>query len=330
MQEDVIYRCINPDCARPMPRRVNFCPWCGTAQGQAVPRPGPAPSLGREAAVAAAAGAGAEAAAAMSGWTEVPLQPEVQAPPARAGDTAATAPGTSTGRTPAANAANPASAAGAASAANTAGAANPSATPGTFAARTDPDKAGARDPAPPGASGFGRSWGKNSAPQGQEVPLPPIPARPKQLKPVQLRWWILALAILWGVWLWAKPSSKKIDQRIDRAVALARECKGNEAQAELIALRSSRATPAQLEKLQKSLNEEAATCTRRRQRNKAWSEASAAAEAALVTGSVDKARTRLQGFIRRWGEDGKTRALKEKIDAAAERQHPLAVPPGQA
>ena len=313
-----------------MPRRVNFCPWCGTAQGQAVARPGPAPSAGREAAVAAAAGAGAEAAAAMSGWTEVPLPPDVPAAPARAGDAAATAsskPGTATS-------AGETSASGtSASGASAANAAHPAVTPGTFAARRDPDKAAARDPAPPSASGFGHAWGrgKNTAPQRQEVPLPPIPARPKQRKPVQLRWWILALAILWGVWLWAKPSTRKIDQRIERAVALARECKGNEAQAELIALRSSRATPAQLEKLQKSLNEEAATCTRRRQRNKAWSEASAAAEAALGAGSVDKARTRLQGFIRRWGEDGKTRALKEKIDEAAERQqHPLAVPPGQA
>lgn len=315
MQEDVIYRCINPACARPMPRRVNFCPWCGTAQGQAVPRPEPAPSPGREAAVAAAAGAGAEAVAAMSGWTEVPLPPEVEAPPARAGDAAATAKPANAAANAAANAS-----------------ANAPATPGTFAARPDPDKTGAPGPAAPGAGGFGHSWGRggNSVPPHQEVPRPPIPARPKQRRPVQLRWWILALAILWGVWLWAKPSTRKIDERIDRAVALARECKGNEAQAELIALQTSRATPAQLQKLQKSLNEEAATCTRRRQRNKAWSEASAAAEQALDAGSVDKARTRLQGFIRRWGEDGKTRALKEKIDAAADRRHPLAVPPGQA
>jgi hypothetical protein len=144
---------------------------------------------------------------------------------------------------------------------------------------------------------------------------------------VRLRWWILALAILWGVWLLAKPPDRKIDQRIDRAIALAKACKGGEAQAELIALRESRATSAQLERLQNALNDESAICTKRRQRNKAWTEASAAAETALAAGSADKARTRLNTFIRRWGEDDKTRALKARIDEAAEREHPLAVPP---
>jgi hypothetical protein len=162
----------------------------------------------------------------------------------------------------------------------------------------------------------------------QEVPRPPIPARPGLRKPVQLRWWILALAILWGVWLLAKPSPKKIERQIDHAIALARECKGNDAQAELIALRGSRATPEQLERLQTALNEQSTICTRRRLRNKAWLEASAAADAALDAGSADRARARLQGFIRRWGEDDKTRALKARVDEAARREtHPLAVPP---
>jgi hypothetical protein len=147
---------------------------------------------------------------------------------------------------------------------------------------------------------------------------------------VRLRWWILALAVLWGVWLLAKPGGRKFDQRIDHAIALAKECKGSEAQAELIALRSTRASTAQLERLQDALNEESAICTKRRQRNKAWSETSSAAESALASGSVEKARSRLQAFIRRWGEDDKTRALKARIDAAAEREHPLAVPRNQA
>jgi hypothetical protein len=147
---------------------------------------------------------------------------------------------------------------------------------------------------------------------------------------VRLRWWILALAVLWGVWLLAKPGGRKFEQRIDHAIALAKECKGSEAQAELIALRSSRASSSQLERLQDALNEESAICTKRRQRNKAWLEASSAAETALAAGGVDKARTRLQAFIRRWGEDDKTRALKARIDAAAEREHPLAVPRDQA
>jgi hypothetical protein len=217
-------------------------------------------------------------------------------------------------------------------------------------ARPQPEPAPARSSAgapPPSATDFGRSGASQAGtgpakgfqqaapPPRQEVPRPPIPARPdetrpKTRQPVRLRWWILALAVLWGVWLMAKPGGRKIDQRIDHAIALAKECKGSEAQAELIALRSSRASTAQLERLQDSLNEESAICTKRRQRNKAWSETSSAAESALAAGSVDKARTRLLAFIRRWGEDDKTRALKARIDAAAEREHPLAVPRDQA
>ncbi|TQK07291.1 hypothetical protein FBX97_2567 [Herbaspirillum sp. SJZ107] len=291
-----------------MPRPVNFCPWCGTAQGQAAARAGT--GTGAEAdvharrpdvAAAVAANAGAAAAAAMSGGLDMPLSdvpvppppppPEPPAPPAQP---------------------NPAT----------------------------PRKgvtANVRGPGvPPSATDFGRSasaGGSNApgaAPPHQEVPRPPIPARPPQRRPVQLRWWILALAILAGVWLLARPSPKKIERQIDHAVALAKECKSNEAQAELISLGRSRATPAQLEQLQKTLNEQSAICTRRRLRNKAWLEASTAADAALDAGSAEKARARLQGFIRRWGEDGKTRELKARIDEAAAREkHPLAVPPEQ-
>jgi hypothetical protein len=173
--------------------------------------------------------------------------------------------------------------------------------------------------------------GPAAAAPRQEVPRPPLAAHPPQRKPIRLRWWILALAVLWGVWLMAKPSAKKIDRRIDAAIALAHQCKGSEAQAELIALRKSSATPEQLQRLQQGLNDEAATCTRRRLRAKAWDETSAAAESALAEASWDKARTRLNAFIRRWGEDDKTRALKTRIEDArredeARRSHPLAAP----
>jgi hypothetical protein len=287
----MIYRCINPACARPMPRPVKFCPWCGTAQGAAASAPGAEQPAPRETAAAtpaspqpatAATAASAEAAPA-------PARPQPEPPPARS----------STGAPP------------------------PSA--------TDFGRTGAKQAGTVPARGFQSA----TPPPRQEVPRPPIPARPgearpKQRQPVRLRWWILALAVLWGVWLLAKPGGRKFEQRIDHAIALAKECKGSEAQAELIALRSSRASSSQLERLQDALNEESAICTKRRQRNKAWLEASSAAETALAAGGVDKARTRLQAFIRRWGEDDKTRALKARIDAAAEREHPLAVPRDQA
>jgi hypothetical protein len=243
--------------------------------------------------------------------------------------------------TPGVSAAATAAAAGASAAAALSGWSDapppetPFAGPGTQAAGP---QAGTRAPAPPSATEFGRS-GKSAAPEPtsapprQEVPRPPIEARPAGRRPIQLRWWLVALALLWGVWLLAKPTSKKIEREISQAVALARECKGSEAQAELIALRKSRATPEQLERLQQTLNDEAAKCTRRRQRGKAWNEASGAVETALATSSWDKARTRLQAFTRRWGEDEDTRVLQARIDDlrredAVHRTHPLAAPEG--
>jgi hypothetical protein len=159
------------------------------------------------------------------------------------------------------------------------------------------------------------------------VPRPPLAAQPAHRSPIRLRWWLLVLAALWAAWLLAKPSTKKIERQIGAAVALARECKAADAQAGLIALRKSRATPEQLQRLQQALNDEAAQCTRRRQRGKAWSDTSAAVESALAGGSWDKANTRLQAFTRRWGEDDDTRAMQERIEAARrDSAHPLAVP----
>ncbi|MGO4478527.1 hypothetical protein AB4Z32_19955 [Massilia sp. 2TAF26] len=192
-------------------------------------------------------------------------------------------------------------------------------------------------PPTPSATAFGHSAKGAStppppptpppAPPRQEVPRPPLAAHPPRRKPIRLRWWVLALVVLWGVWLMAKPSTKKIDRRIDAAISLARECKGSDAQAELIALRKTRATPEQLQRLQQALNDEAAICTKRRQRARAWSETSAAVESALAAAGWDKALARLQAFTKRWGEDEDTRAMKEGIEAARrDAAHPLAVP----
>ena len=324
MQEEVIYRCINPACARPMPRPVNFCPWCGTAQGQAPAR------LDGRAGTSADMAANAATNAAMNAATTAAAAQGRREESAAVAATAAAAMASSAVRPDVPRPAAP--------------------VPPRQDKADAPRANAAMGQAPPSATDFGRSaaqgrgagfdstsgtgsggMGAGPAPAHQEVPRPPIPARPAQRKPVQLRWWILALAVLWAVWLLAKPSARKIERQIDQAAALARECKGGEAQDELIALRASRATPEQLERLQTILNEQSAICTKRRLRNKAWLEASTAADAALDAGNADKARTRLQGFIRRWGEDDKTRALKARIDAAAEREkHPLAVPPGQA
>jgi hypothetical protein len=281
VQDEAIYRCVNAACARGMPRRVNYCPYCGTAQQAGAAAPAPEDGRARrDAAVVAAAAAGAEAAAGLSGWSDAPD----------------TMPATAPVRPPAPPA-----------------------------------------PAPtPSATAFGHS-GRPVEPatatpeRGRGIPWPPPPApasanQPPGRQPIRLRWWIVALAVLWGVWLWAKPSTKKIDRRIDAAIVLAQDCQGKQAQDELIALRAGRATPQQLERLQRALNEASGVCTRKRQRANAWSEARGAVESALAAGNAERARSRLQAYTKRWGEDDDTRALKTRVDAAR-GEHPLAVPP---
>jgi len=280
VQDEAIYRCINAACARGMPRRVNYCPYCGTAQADGAPPP--SREDGRRAAVVA----GAEAAAALSGWSD--------------------APGTGEDDEPA-----PAGPASAAATTKAAGPAAPTPSATTFGHSGRPvDPAGG-----PPARGRGIPWPPSPAPAAQ----------PAGRQPIRLRWWIIALAVLWGVWLLAKPSAHKIDQRIDAAIALAESCQGKQAQDELIALRKSRATPEQLERLQRALNDASGACARKRQRASAWSEARGGVESALAAGNAERARTRLQAFTKRWGEDDDTRALKARVDAAR-GDHPLAAP----
>lgn len=38
MRDEVIYQCVNMSCARSLPRRVNYCPYCGINQSTALPR----------------------------------------------------------------------------------------------------------------------------------------------------------------------------------------------------------------------------------------------------------------------------------------------------
>lgn len=300
MQEEAIYRCVNPACARLMPRPVKFCPWCGMAQaGVQPPAPAPAPSAEARRHVEAAgesghapsnAPANASAAAELSGWADAPLPP----------------PSASPGR---------------------------DAASGTAAARAGLAGTGAEAGAAR-SSWLGTAFGHGAAhrpasrppPAPDSVPRPPIPPRPAkpQRSPIRLRWWLVVLLILWGVWLLARQNAgKRIEQRIDHAVALAGECKAKEAQDELIALRKTRATPAQLERLQTSLNEGAAACTRKRQKDKAWNDASAAAETALAEGNPERAWARLQAYTRRYGDDARARALRQRIEDA---RHPLAAP----
>ena len=151
-----------------------------------------------------------------------------------------------------------------------------------------------------------------------------MPARPPQRAPVRLRWWIAALVMLWVIWMVVKPEGSRIERRMDRAVALAVDCKAREAQDELIGLRGTRATPEQLRQVQSSLNKAAADCTRAEQRARAWNDTGGAVQKLRRARSYDKALARLSTFTKRWGEDDATRALKQEIND--EREHPLADP----
>lgn len=340
MQEEAIYRCVNPACARPMPRPVNFCPWCGTAQaGVRAPAPAGAPDAAdagmrpRDAAAEAPTDVGTDAAQAaviataqLSGWSDAPEAPlpstdtpdahgkaQAAPDPARAASDAGTGP------------------ARAGRAGFWGKRAAPRAGAGTDT-RVAAD-AHARDTQPgirlSTLFGHGASAQASSPPPPpQSVPRPPLSPTPlpPRRKPVRLRWWLAVLLVLACVWYVARPNATgRIEARIAHASALAKSCKAREAQDELIALRKARATPAQLDRLQDALNDGAAACTRQRQHDKAWNEASAAAEAALADGNADRARARLQAYTRRWGDDARSRALRGRIEDA---RHPLAAPSG--
>lgn len=273
VQDDAVYRCIGPHCGRLMPRRVNFCPWCGTAQ-QAVQ----------------------------------PVTPVLAKPPAAA-PTAAPSPAPTVAPTP--------------------------------APTTPPPPVPAAGPALGAAMGAGTQQSQAQGPArplpqpqpGRGIPPPPgvgraaaspSPAQPPRRAPIRLRWWIAALAALWLIWVMVRPEGSRIERRMDRAVALAVECKARDAQDELIALRSTRATPEQLRQVQQSLNKAAADCTRAEQRARAWIDATGAIEKLRRARAYDKALARLAVFTKRWGEDDQTRALR--LEIVDEREHPLADP----
>ena len=65
-----------------------------------------------------------------------------------------------------------------------------------------------------------------------------------------------------------KPTEARIERRMASALALAKECKPQQAQDELIALRKTRASKQQLRQVQDGLNSAAAACTREERRRR--------------------------------------------------------------
>jgi hypothetical protein len=196
VQDEVIYRCLNGVCARPLPHRVNYCPFCGVNQGTGLPRPGDAP-------VSAPVPIAEPVPVSIAKPPPAPVPP--QAVPA------------------------PAPTLAAAAASTAAAAAQP--------AQRQPPRAAAAAP-------------------------------PPRREPVRLRYWLLALGVLWLIWITQRPNTEKIEKRIDYAIALAKSCRSAQAQGELIALNDSKATPAQMQRLQAAINEADAACERKRPRAK--------------------------------------------------------------
>ena len=256
LQDQVLYRCIHAACARPLPRRVNFCPYCGTGQHDGVVKPA----------------------------HEI-KPPVVLDKPAPAPAVAAAA-------------------------------VAPQATASTFIPAPAPAQAPL--PEPP-------------APPRQPQPRLAAAAAPPVRKPVRLRYWLMTLAALALIWFYAKPDPKRIEARVDEAVALAKDCKSVEAQAELLGLRTARATPEQLQRVQTALNNAKAGCDKKRAHAKAWDETEAAVNTALDAGEAAKAQARLSTFTKRWGDDAEARALRARIAALRESQAapPKPVPAGE-
>lgn len=233
LHDQVIFRCIHAACARPLPRRVNFCPYCGTGQHDQVVNP-----------AHVARPVQATYVEATSPAAPIPATPPVPAAPVVA--------------------------------------------------------AAAAPPVPPQAAPATKAAARSMA-------------SPPRREPVRLRWWLVALGTLWLIWIYARPSANKIEARIERAMTASAECRLNDAQSELIALRMTKAKPEQLASLQTAINDAAAGCARKKQRVKAWDETIVAVDNALASGDFPKAQSRLAQFTRRWNEDADTRRLKEKI-----------------
>ena len=277
LQDQVIYRCIHAACARPLPRRVNFCPYCGTGQHDGVVNPAHAARP-----VQAQAPVQVD-----SQYRAAPAEPPPAAVPAAVTPVIAPVASAPVGAPPAAS---PAVASVAAAAA----------------------PAPAASPVPPA-----QQAPEPAARVAQPEPVPaaprPVPAAPPRREPVRMRYWLIALAALWAIWLYARPSANRIESRVVQAIADAGECRLNVAQSALIELRLTKATPEQLTRLQSAMNSAAPGCEKKKQRGKAWEDTITAVESALAAGDFARAQSRLAQFTRRFNEDEATRKMKEKI-----------------
>lgn len=159
---------------------------------------------------------------------------------------------------------------------------------------------------------------------------PGVAAPPPRREPVRLRYWLIVLAGLWLIWLYARPSTRKIDNKVESAVTATEECRLNDAHSALLELRMTKATPKQIARVESAIKAGEASCGKKAQREKAWTDTVTAVDDALAEAEFGRASARLNQFTKRYNEDGETRKLREKIasrKAAATPATPAPLPP---
>lgn len=148
--------------------------------------------------------------------------------------------------------------------------------------------------------------------QGNGAPSSPPPLR----KPISKSTWVLVAILLGLIWFLARPSdpAKKLQARVDQAVAQAQDCKIDLARNEYTSLKADKASAAQLKQVQDTISANAKKCDAKRNRAKAWTDLRPQLESALQSGSIDQADRRLAAFTKTWGADDETRELDGRID----------------
>jgi hypothetical protein len=348
-----MYRCVAEVCGKGFPRRVNFCPFCGTRQAAGGGRWADAggsvqdgPRHGNAALEAGAAGHAAVAANSAQGASQARAMEQAQADErarggeqARADQQVRAEDRTRTGQ--------PARAAERAGADEKSGAGEPALA--DEKARADAARAealaqvrdtsgvanGAASRQPPeqlspeqrsalerlnalrgGAAPAASASSSAPASRPGQPGNPPQPARPPLRKPISKGTWVSVAIVLGLIWFLARPSdpSKKLQARVDQAVAQAQDCKIDAARNAYTSLKADKAGAEQLKHLQAVINSNAKACDAKRHRVKAWSDLRPQLESALQNGSIDLADRRLAAFVKTWGADDETREFDGRID----------------
>jgi hypothetical protein len=324
-----MYRCVAEMCGKDFPRKVNFCPFCGTRQGAAPAAAGSrwtdsgARAAGAAGAAGAARGSGedvAAGAAARADAAQVRLDERVQAEEQARSDAQAKA--DEQARMEAQRRADEQARAEAlAQVRSGAAAAGAGAQPPAGELTSDQQSALDRLNKLRG----GKPAAAASAPPAP--PAPPVnpfkpqtngaaPSRPPLRKPIGKSTWVSVAILLGLIWFLARPSdpAKKLQARVDQAVEQAQDCKIDLARNAYTSLKTDKASAAQLKQLQDTISANAKKCDAKRNRAKAWTELRPQLESALQSGSIDLADRRLAAFTKTWGADDETREIDGRID----------------